>query len=451
MKVSSFLIIAVLLLGSVIVFPMAPAEAAPTTYVSAINPATGDGNFLFTNLSPPPGGVFTVNITVTDVTNLAGWQVNLTFDPTLLTIAAPADVFLPPDHILNGLDPQGPAVQIDNTQGWVMWARAIGPSSPSDHFDGSGRIMCVKLTVIKTPSEGETLSCNLVVDRAGIYSTSLVDIDANDISFTEKNGYYEYKWPAAAPKKPWLEVSPPLTVLGEPPGPPINGTPKAFFTVDIAIKNVTSNLDLIGVQNAAIFYNSTLIRLNNPADPLANVSEGAFMNNPTWAPYGTTFIWVEDQDMPTLGINTISIGCVINPNTTSGKWNWPQRPSGSGILCTLHFEVLMQEAAPWEKTTPLDLEPLFPGEMFLNTTDGWIPYIGPYDGEIKIKGYVIGIPGDLNHDGKVDVKDLVLFVKAFGSFPGHPRWNPDADINGDNKVNIIDLIMLKKNFGKSIP
>jgi len=450
MKALSLLVVAILLLGSVMVFPMAPAEAASTTYVSVINPGTGDGNFLYTNLSPPAGGAFTVNITVTDVLNLAGWQVNLTWNPTLLSIAATADVFLPPDHIFNGLDPQGAAPNINNVEGSVMWARAIGPSSPSDHFDGSGRIMCVNFTVIETPSEGETLSCNLVIDRAGIFLTSLIDPDANDISFTEQNGYYENKWPAAAPKKPWLEVSPALKVLGEPPGPSIVGTPKAFFTVDILVKNVTSKNDVIGIQNAAIFYNDTLLRLNDPIDPLANVSEGAFMNNSTWAPYGTTFIWVEDQDMPTPGINKISIGCVINPNTTTSEYDWPERPSGDGILCTLHFEVIMQEAAPWEETTPLDLEPLFPGEMFLNTTDGWIPYIGPYDGQIKIKGYVIGIPGDLNHDGKVDVKDLVLFTKAFGAFPGHPRWNPDADLNGDNKVNIIDLIMLKRNFGKSI-
>jgi hypothetical protein len=309
--------------------------------------------------------------------------------------------------------------------------------------------MCVKFTVIKTPTEGETLSCNLVLDRKGIYTTSLVDPNAEDISFTEQNGYYEYKWPAAAPKKPWLEVSPALKILGEPPGPPIVGTPQAFFTVDILIKNVTSKLDLVGVQNAAIVYNSSLIRLYNPGDPTANVSEGAFMSNPTWAKYGTTFVWVEDEDMPEPGTNMISIGCVLNPNPGNGEFDWPERPSGDGVLCTLHFEVLMQEESPWQKSTPLDLEPLFPGEMFLNSTDGWIEYIGPYDGEIMIKGYVTKLPGDLNGDGKVDVKDLVLFTKAFGTTPGHPRWNPDADLNGDGKVNIIDLILLKRNFGKT--
>ena len=57
--------------------------------------------------------------------------------------------------------------------------------------------------------------------------------------------------------------------------------------------------------------------------------------------------------------------------------------------------------------------------------------------------------GDINRDGRVDIKDLVLLANAFGSLPGHPRWNPDADLNNDEKVSIIDLMLVLKNFGKT--
>lgn len=65
---------------------------------------------------------------------------------------------------------------------------------------------------------------------------------------------------------------------------------------------------------------------------------------------------------------------------------------------------------------------------------------------IQIKGPYI--PGDLNHDGKVDIRDLAVAARAFGSYPSHPRWNPLCDINHDGKVDIRDLALIAKNFGK---
>jgi hypothetical protein len=55
--------------------------------------------------------------------------------------------------------------------------------------------------------------------------------------------------------------------------------------------------------------------------------------------------------------------------------------------------------------------------------------------------------GDINGDCKVDVKDLVLVIKYFGSYPGKENWNPNADINFDNKVDIKDLVLVNKYFG----
>jgi len=58
--------------------------------------------------------------------------------------------------------------------------------------------------------------------------------------------------------------------------------------------------------------------------------------------------------------------------------------------------------------------------------------------------------GDINGDGIVDIKDLVLFIKTFGSYPTHPRWNPEADLNDDYKVDIKDLVLVIKHFGEHI-
>jgi hypothetical protein len=65
------------------------------------------------------------------------------------------------------------------------------------------------------------------------------------------------------------------------------------------------------------------------------------------------------------------------------------------------------------------------------------------------------IPGDLNGDRKIDMRDLAIVAKAFGSSPGNPRWNPLADITGsialvpDGKVDMRDISFVAKQFGQS--
>jgi endoglucanase len=56
--------------------------------------------------------------------------------------------------------------------------------------------------------------------------------------------------------------------------------------------------------------------------------------------------------------------------------------------------------------------------------------------------------GDVNGDGRVDLKDLALVARAFGSTPTSPNWNPAADINGDGTVNMKDIALAVRNFGQ---
>jgi branched-chain amino acid transport system substrate-binding protein len=57
---------------------------------------------------------------------------------------------------------------------------------------------------------------------------------------------------------------------------------------------------------------------------------------------------------------------------------------------------------------------------------------------------------DLTYDGKVDIKDIALAAKSFGSYPGHPKWDKEADINYDSKVDIKDIARIAKDFGEVI-
>ena len=68
---------------------------------------------------------------------------------------------------------------------------------------------------------------------------------------------------------------------------------------------------------------------------------------------------------------------------------------------------------------------------------------------VKSISFTVGLPCDLNYDGKVNVMDIFLVAKAFGSYPTHTRWNPVADVNNDHKVDVRDLFIMAKNFGKT--
>ena len=46
-------------------------------------------------------------------------------------------------------------------------------------------------------------------------------------------------------------------------------------------------------------------------------------------------------------------------------------------------------------------------------------------------------------DGEPDIYDVVILALAYGSYPGHPRWDPRADLNGDGIVDIFDLAEIK--------
>lgn len=79
-------------------------------------------------------------------------------------------------------------------------------------------------------------------------------------------------------------------------------------------------------------------------------------------------------------------------------------------------------------------------------------FSGSGDEEHTIRNGIVEVvpPEDLNLDGEINIKDLALVGSAFGSYPGHPRWNPTADINKDLIINIIDVTITAKNFGKTL-
>jgi len=76
----------------------------------------------------------------------------------------------------------------------------------------------------------------------------------------------------------------------------------------------------------------------------------------------------------------------------------------------------------------------------------------PFGWEIAISTnyFTIAYPiWDINQDGIVDMRDIAIVGKAFGSSPGQPTWNPAADLNVDGKVDMRDIGLVAKHFGET--
>lgn len=114
----------------------------------------------------------------------------------------------------------------------------------------------------------------------------------------------------------------------------------------------------------------------------------------------------------------------------------------------------------------LTLYPLTSGSAFINWTETSTWPKGTYDFKITINVYAddtliynvtfpitfnITIVGDVNGDGKVDMRDIGVIARAFGSNLNNPRYNPSADIDGDHRIDMRDMAKVARNFGKIDP
>lgn len=95
-----------------------------------------------------------------------------------------------------------------------------------------------------------------------------------------------------------------------------------------------------------------------------------------------------------------------------------------------------EKRGPYQNLTGTDGIGDTPYAIEGNNTDHY-PLMRPY----------VYVLGDLNNDDKVNMIDIGLAASAFGSFPGCPRWNPEADINKDEIINLRDIAIVARNFG----
>jgi hypothetical protein len=68
-----------------------------------------------------------------------------------------------------------------------------------------------------------------------------------------------------------------------------------------------------------------------------------------------------------------------------------------------------------------------------------------------VKPWTAHIAGDLNGDGTVDLKDLVLMACTYGSTPTCTNWDENADLDGNGRISLTDMVTLATHYGQHYP
>jgi hypothetical protein len=76
--------------------------------------------------------------------------------------------------------------------------------------------------------------------------------------------------------------------------------------------------------------------------------------------------------------------------------------------------------------------------------EGSAPDIGAY--EYMNASTPPPVPGDINGDRLVDIKDLVLMALHFGQSNAHPLWNATVDMVANNEIDIFDVVFVASRF-----
>ena len=128
----------------------------------------------------------------------------------------------------------------------------------------------------------------------------------------------------------------------------------------------------------------------------------------------------------------ISMGALGSANVI----NYLSRDIRSDFYNAFHFQL----NGTWQIVQVMNLI-----EVFTTSPSDTIEIL---TGEVRLRGNYANVKiEDINNDEVVDLKDVTQCGNAFGSYPGHPKWDPRADINQDLKVNLKDYFAITQAFG----
>jgi hypothetical protein len=385
-----------LLLASVFAFGLtinkASAQSSTTLSIPSVTKAPSD-----------LGNTFTVPVQISDVTDLFGFDINMTWDNTLITFSSLDS------SSLSTVWPQGfftplplPGYQTD--VGTVRFA-AVATGGSGFTSSGTTTLFTITFTVAKSGNFPYSTSIHF-------NSVKLSDHLGNPITVTTTDGPYSMS--ATVPDIDFTLIDP------NPAKPWEYGK---YFEVQVYASQITSTLTGYDLK---VDYNSELL---------------SFYGVHGWGALGT-------------GSVDTSVSSVVHVSISGGTAS----TGNSILLFTLTFQVAFDNRAGhiWKKGSSNALN----AAISLDTTDGDLSFT---EGTLYVNGTgptpvtppsaisltINLIQGDVNCVGQVDVFALRTVAAYYDKTSADPNWSTISkyDLNGDGSIDIYDLVLVAANFG----
>ncbi|MDI6826816.1 MAG: dockerin type I domain-containing protein [Candidatus Aenigmarchaeota archaeon] len=220
----------------------------------------------------------------------------------------------------------------------------------------------------------------------------------------------------------------------------------------------------LGTWNVSICrsFNSTLS--NCPDDDLKE--------NDEWTNVGTFEVYTipKCSDCQNIGEPNPDDVCVIShdipkENQSSAAQQWYKFKCSGAVMANIYnsnqaaWQLCYKDDPAYVKTCPTTSDTCAPSisDMVVNPDSWYYILVNNVNGNPGQEGFQITLECsagafscyycDLNKDKKVNIIDVTIVAKAFGSKPGDPRWDPDADLDNNGIVNIIDIAKVARVFG----
>ncbi len=404
-----------------------------------------------------PSTNFTVELRISNVSDLYGFDIVLKWNASLLSYSShllkipvedyPGGVLHKPTFLVGN--------QVNTTAGsyWV----AASSLSPAASFNGSGTVFEITFTVI---SYGE--------GTLDIWKSAISNSNGESIAHSVESGYFS-------------NIFYDLAIVDVTPFPT-----SAFIGEQIDITVAVLNNGTITIQgfNVTVNFNNTVIDTQAISDfaPAAEI-DLMFHWNTTGLSPGDYMIWANatildgedrtdnnrfDDGIITLVIEPIydvavtsltPLKTIIFPGyclsmnaTVANNGNLPVTlnvtlyTNNSEINRTQVYIVKDQSVNvtfTWNAMDAIEYE-----EYLLNVTADWLDgENNTLDNSLSYSNMMVVHPGDFDSDMDVDIFDIVTIAIAYDSQRGDPKFDANFDVNCDNQINIFDIVAIAPFYG----
>jgi hypothetical protein len=184
------LVISTSVISSVFVKLISPSGTVPTSSISSNSTTVFVVPPYIINEALQSGSTFTVHVNISDVTDLFTWNINMSWDPSILNVNnLTAGEFLAGSVNQTSSEALGGVVinSTDNAEGYTSMAESILGDVSGE--TGSGRLVSIEFLVV---GYGST---DLNISVSGTLPTVLLNSIGDSLAFNATGGYFRNKFP----------------------------------------------------------------------------------------------------------------------------------------------------------------------------------------------------------------------------------------------------------------